>query len=150
MNGDPATPPARTFAPTFDADCVVHLGDGSVEIPADDACAVEILVDNFDQPVDTALLAAPDADDASALHARLRRLAHRLSFLGLEIVPVPDDAFVLRRGARYDHPLRPVRPVRPVASARVAPRQVTPRQVVGRRPTLPMHFRTGLLAPDLP
>ena len=134
---------ARAGAPTFDADCVLHLGDGSVEVPAADAPVVEILVDNFEQPVDTAVLAAPDVDDESFLHARLRRLARRLSFLGLEIVPMPDDAFVLRRCAWYDHPVAPVAPVTPVDRA-------TSPRVVGRRPTLPMHFRTGLLAPDLP
>jgi len=132
----------RAGAPTFDADCVLHLGDGSVEVPAADAGVVEILVDNYEQPVDTVLLASPEPD-ASVLHGRLRRLARQLSCLGLEIVPVADDAFVLRRCASCDHP------VTPVVTQTPAEVPATPR-VVGRRRTLPMHFRSGLLAPDLP
>jgi len=127
---------ARAGKPTFDDDGILHLGDASVRVPANEAAVVEILVDNFEQPVSFALLGAPGPDaTVTPPHLRVRRLRQQLNTLGLEIVTTPDEAFILRACASH---------------ACVADIRPKPPRRLGHRRTLPMHFRSGLLAPDLP
>ena len=130
--------------PTLDDEGRLHVGDAYVAIPVPERALTEILVTYFEAPVAVAALTrATNAVSPTALHALLWRLDRRVNTLGLEIVPKLGDAYALRRCAdratafTSPTPLQAVHPAGP-------PRKLRPRR------TLPMHFRSGLLAPNLP
>jgi hypothetical protein len=131
--------------PTFDDEGRLHVGDTFVAIPPPERALAAILVTLFELPVTvTALTAAMTEPGGPPLQARLGQLGRRANVLGLEVVPRFGNAYMLRRCAH-----RPSAPN--VANGSCATvRGAVPRRTLQRRPTLPMHFRSGLLAPNVP
>jgi hypothetical protein len=137
------TPAARR--PQLDDQGCLHFGAASVALSAPERAVVEALVDAFEDPVACAVLRTVGAQTTNlALVHLLRGLDERVNTLGLEVDPVRRDAYVLRRAPRELAPSPPLE--EPVD----APGPPVPPRSLGRRRTLPMHFRSGLLAPDLP
>jgi hypothetical protein len=130
--------------PTLDDQGQLRVGDAFSAIPEPERALTEILVTYFGAPVAvTALTGASNAASPTALHALLWQLDRRANTLGLEIVPTLGDAYALRRCA--DRATACTSPTPPqVVNPASPPRKLRP------RPTLPMHFRSGLLAPNLP
>ena len=127
--------------PTLDDQGRLQLGDASVSIPIHDRPLVAPLVAYYCYPVVTTAFVAASADGGSPMAVRLWQLSQRVNALGLEVVAAPGNAAVLRPCA-----------ARASTSASPPTRRTiaTPPRRLGRRRTLPMHFRSGLLAPDLP
>ena len=130
--------------PTLDDQGQLRVGDAFVAIPVPERALTEILVTYFGAPVAVAALTgASNAASPTALHALLWQLDRRVNTLGLEIIPKLGDAYALRRCAdRATAFASPTPP--PAVNAAGPPRKLNPRR------TLPMHFRSGLLAPNLP
>ena len=127
--------------PTLDDRGRLRLGDASVSIPMHDRPLVASLVASYGYPVATTAFADASADGGSPVAVRLWQLSELVNALGLEIVAAPGNAAVLRPCTA--HASRSASPPTRTAIA-------TPPRKLGRRRTLPMHFRSGLLAPDLP
>lgn len=148
---------ATAAPPTFDARGLLRVGDTSVAIPAGERVLAAILVTRFEQPVPAAALIAASATELQLpLQLRLWRLGRRVNTLGLEIVPGPGDANILRRCATGGTPSTSspeTRSVTVTTTPWCSPETVRPAAPIrklGRRRALPMHFRSGLLAPELP
>ena len=142
--------------PMLDDQGQLHVGDASVAIPVHQRALTEMLVTSFEAPVAVAALTrATNAASPTALFALLWQLERRANVLGLEIVPRAGDAHMLRRCAVADAPC--TSPTQPESRDTRAPSRwpepphpAVPARELGRRRTLPMHFRSGLLAPNLP
>ena len=146
----------RAGPPTLDDQGQLHVGDASVAVPGPERALAQRLATGFEAPVAIAELTTAISDPSPAsLQVRLWQLGRRLNPLGLEIASVPDGSYVLRRAAvhtvtdtgpapaRIEAATPPVSGPEPVRAA-APPRTLRPRR------TLPMHFRSGLLAPNLP
>ena len=130
--------------PKVDNQGQLRVGDAFVAIPVAERALTEILVTYFGAPVAVAALTgATNAASPTALHALLWQLDRRVNALGLEIVPRLGDAFALRRCGD-----RATAFTSPTLSQAVNP--AGPARTLTSRRTLPMHFRSGLLAPNLP
>ena len=142
--------------PTLDDDGRLHVGEAFVALPVAARGLAGVLVDSFEVPVTCSILRAAANDTSmTALRCLLRHVDERANTLGLEIVPAPGDAYLLRRCPLHaasttssSHP-RPILTMVPSCSSRPAASS-PPARTLGRHRTLPMHFRSGLLAPDLP
>ena len=132
---------ARSGRPTLDDRGRLYVGAASVWIPMVDRPLVASLVAHYGDPVAMTDVAAASADGRAPLTVRLWHLSERVNALGLEIVAAPGGTAMLRRcavGASRSNSPRTRRTV------------VTAPRRLGHRRTLPMHFRSGLLAPELP
>lgn len=126
--------------PTLDADGRLHFNEAHVPIPPPERTLVGRLVDAFEVPVARSVLNAATPDPGALPHL-LHDVDLRANPLGLGVHPAPGGGYLLCRAS-----ITAVPPRRPSP----APVPAAPSRKLGHRRTLPMHFRSGLLAPDLP
>jgi hypothetical protein len=85
--------------PVMEPDGRLHVGAHSIELPGWLADLANTLVSRFDEPVPESDLfdtIPPDLRSRPRLAGRVARLSALVGALGLETIPIGDDAYVLR------------------------------------------------------
>jgi hypothetical protein len=93
---------ARTGAPIEITDGWLRLGERRICLSAEASRLASVLIAHFDEVVDDTTLARccgwdSDQQSTRSLHSDLFHLDHDVNPLGLEVVPVTNDAHLIRR-----------------------------------------------------
>jgi hypothetical protein len=90
---------ASACRPVLDRDGRISVGDGWVALPSCVVGLAEMLVAEFERPVRRDTLMDNQACSLASLQGRVSRLCQCVNLLGLEVVAVSGDAYLMRRCA---------------------------------------------------
>jgi hypothetical protein len=90
---------ASSCEPVIDGEGRISVGGGCVELPPCVIALAEMLVSRFGRPVGRDVLMTCESCSLASLQGRVSRLCQCVNPLGLEVVAVPGDAYLMRRCA---------------------------------------------------